>query len=166
MHAHITALAAASILLTGAAGAAAVTAPNFTVTFPCNAQTVNQTVTSGKVSIPMVNYSCAQGDTGYFVVISTYAKGFIAKKTAKGAFSDAVAGAAANVKGTIRSDKPIKLGAVAGHDALIDVAKEKAAAHLRVFFANDMQYQVLVVAPAGQESGKAATKFLDSFKLK
>lgn len=154
--------AAATVLSFGAAGAA----PDFTADFPCKPDVASQTVTAGKVSIPVVNSSCAKDEIGYFVVVSTYPKGFIAKKTAPAAFADAVGGAAANVKGKIRSDKPIQLGKVAGHDALIDVKANKAAAHLRVFFAGDKQYQVLVVAPAGKESGKEATAFLDSFKLK
>ncbi len=96
---------------------------------------------------------------------SSYPKGFIAKRTPKAALGDAVLGAASNVKGTVRSEAPITLAGVAGRDALIDVKTQKVVLHLRVFYVGDRQYQVLVVAPAGQENGTAAKAFLGSFKL-
>ncbi len=145
--------------------AAAAAPAGFTAAFPCQTKVTNQTVDAGKIKIPVANHSCATPDALYSVVASTYPKGFIAKKTLKGAFADAVAGSAANVKGTIRADKTITLAGVAGHDALIDIKADKAVAHLRVFFVGDKAYQVLFVGPAGQENGKAATAFLDSFKL-
>lgn len=157
---RILGIAASSVLFCAAAGAA-----GFTATFPCAANLTNQTVAAGKTSIPVVNQSCEKGNAVYYVVTSTYPKGFLAKKTPKAAFADAVGGAAANVKGTVRADNPITLAGVAGHDALIDVNAKKATVHLRVFFAGDKQYQVMVVGPAGQENSKAAMGFLESFKL-
>jgi hypothetical protein len=157
---RILSVAASSVLFCAAAGAA-----DFTAAFPCQAKLTTQTVAAGKTSIPVANQSCEKDSALYYVVASTFPKGFIAKKTAKAAFADAIGGAAANVKGTIRADKPITLAGVAGHDALIDLKDKKAAVHLRVFFVGDKQYQVMVVGPAGQENGKAAMGFLESFKL-
>lgn len=136
---------------------------DYTVTFPCKATTSSQIVKAGNMQVAVTSKVCQQKDTQYTFAASDFPKGFIAKKTAKGAFADTVAGAAANVGGTIRTDKPVTVAGVAGHDAVIDIKKDKAVVRLRVFFVGDRQYQVLFVGPAGQESSKAATDFLASF---
>jgi hypothetical protein len=158
-------LAAAAALFVTAASADAVKGTGFSVTFPCQAKLLNQVVPAGKVTIPITNHSCEKNDGIYYVVVSTFPKGFIAKKTVKAAFVDAVGGAASNVKGKVRANNPIALGGVAGRDALIDVKSAGAAVHLRVFFVGDKQYAVMVVGAAGQESAKPAMAFLNSFKL-
>ena len=158
-------LAAAAALLTTAAQAEAVKANGYSAAFPCKVTQASQQVAAGKQTIPVVNANCEAGNTLFYVVTSTYPKGFIAKKTLAGAFKDAVSGAAANVKGAVRTDRPITLGKTPGHDALIDIPKGSLAAHLRVFFVGDTQYQVMVVGPKGTESAKPAMDFLGSFKL-
>lgn len=155
----------AAALSFGAAHADPVKGPGFSAVFPCTAKQESQQLAAGKATIPVVKYGCDTAGDLYMLVSSTYPKGFLAKKTAAAAFKDAVGGAAANVRGKIRSDKPIKLGAVVGHDVLIDIPSDQAAAHLRVFFVGDRQLQVMVVGAKGHESGKAATAFLDSFSL-
>lgn len=166
MRAHVIGFAAASVLCMASAQGAAVTGQGYTAVFPCQTKTDSQTIKAGSMPIPVVSYFCEKDGAIFYLVVSSYPKGFIAKKPLDDSFYDAVAGAATNVRGTIRSDKPMTLGKVAGHDALIDVKKDKAAAHLRVFFVGDKQYQVLVAGPAGNENSKATLAFLDSFKLK
>jgi len=158
-------LGLAAALLIAPAQADAVRGKGYSAVFPCSVKLTGQQVAAGKKTIPVIDASCEAGEALFFVAASTYPKGFIAKKTLVGAFKDAVAGAAANVKGTVRLDRPIKMGRTPGHDVMIDVPSGKMAAHLRVFFVGDMQYQVMVVGPRGSESAKPATDFLASFKL-
>jgi hypothetical protein len=158
-------LAAAAALLATAAEAEAVKGAGFTASFPCQTKQASQNVVAGAATIPIVSYSCEGAGSLYYVVASTYPKGFIAKKTLAAAYKDAVGGAASNVKGKVRTDQPIKLGAVAGRDVLIDIPSDKAAAHLRVFFVGDKQFQVMVVGAKGRETAKPAMDFLGSFKL-
>jgi len=160
----IAAAAAAALLATAAQGEAAKGA-GFSAVFPCQTKLASQNVAAGKEAIPVVTRSCEGGGSLYYVTSATYPKGFVAKKTLAAAFNDAVGGAAANVKGSVRSNQPIKLGAVAGRDVLIDIPSDKAAAHLRVFFVGDKQFQVMVVGGKGSESAKPALAFLGSFKL-
>ncbi len=139
-------------------------AKDYTVAFPCKATTSSQTVKAGKMQVPVTSRVCDNKHGQFTFAASDFPKSFIAKKTLKAAFADAVAGAAANVGGTVRTDKPVMVGGVAGHDAVIDVKKAKVAVRLRVFFVRDREYQVVFVGPAGQENGKAATDFLGSFR--
>jgi hypothetical protein len=107
---------AVAMLATGAQ-AEAVKGAGFTAAFPCHTKQASQKVVAGTATIPIVSYSCEGAGSLYYVVASTYPKGFIAKKTLAAAYKDAVGGAASNVRGTVRTDRPIKLGAVAGRDA-------------------------------------------------
>lgn len=135
----------------------------FSAAFPCRSQQTAQTVIASFGKVPVTSLSCADGKDIYIISVSRYPKGFIAKRNH--VYRDAVNGAASNVKGKVRSNVPYKLGAVTGRDALIDVPSQRAAAHIRVFFAGDRQYQVMFLGPKGHESGKAAMGFLNSFKL-
>jgi len=166
MKPHLTALSLALILSAAAAAGEPVSADGFSAAFPCRPQLASQTVAAGSLTVPVTTRSCEKKDVIYYAVASTFPKGFIAKRGVNAALADAVSGAAANVKGTVRTDRPYLLGPVMGRDALIDVPGEKAAVHLRVFFAGDRQFQAMVVAPKGREDDKAAMEFLDSFKLK
>ena len=158
-------LAAAAAMLATAAQAEAVKGAGFTASFPCRTKQTSQNVAAGNAAIPIVSYSCEGAGSLYYVVASTYPKGFIAKKTLAAAYKDAVGGAAANVRGTVRTSQPIKLGAVGGREVLIDIPSDKAAAHLRLFFVGDKQFQVMIVGAKGRESAKPAMDFLGSFKL-
>jgi hypothetical protein len=165
MKSIIGTIALAAAFCAGAAHADPVHGAGFSAVFPCKAKQTSQNVAAGKATIPVVNYNCESGGDLYFLVTSAYPKGFIAKKTVAAAFKDAVSGAALNVRGMVRTDQPIKLGKVQGHDALIDIPSDKAAAHLRVFFVGDKQFQVMVVGAKGHESGKPAIAFLDSVRI-
>jgi hypothetical protein len=165
MKTHIPAFCAAFILFAASAAAETVKENGFTAAFPCASQRQQQIVAAGKLKIPVTTRICEGKDAVYYVVVSDFPKGFIAKKTVNAALADAVGGAAANVKGAIRANQPYMLGTSMGRDTLIDVPGQKAAVHLRVFFAGDRQLQAMVVAPKGRENGKPALAFLDSFKL-
>jgi hypothetical protein len=154
------------ILSAAAAAAEPVSADGFSAAFPCRTKLERQVVAADKLKIPVAARICDNKGALYYVVISDFPKGFIAKKGEASALADAVGGAAANIKGTVKTNTPFMLGKTMGRDALIGVPGEKAAVHLRVFFAGDRQFQAMVVAPDGGENGKAATAFLNSFKLK
>ncbi|HUO99487.1 MAG TPA: hypothetical protein VMU01_12520 [Rhizomicrobium sp.] len=158
-------IAAATVLLATAAQAQAVKGAGFSAVFPCRSKLTTQNLAAGKDIIPVASYDCQSGGAVFYVVTSTYPKGFIAKKTLAGAFKDAVGGAAANVMGVVKSDTPIRLGKVPGHDVLIDVPTKKAAVHLRVFFVGDVQFQVMVVGAKGAETSKPVMDFMGSFRL-
>jgi hypothetical protein len=158
-------LAATAMLVANGASAEAVTGTDFSVVFPCKAGPAIQTVAAGKSTITVASHSCEKDGALYSVAVSSFPNGFIAKKTASVALAEAVNGAASNTHGKVRSDRPITLGKIAGHDAFIDVKEHRMAVHLRVFYVGDRQYQVMFLGPAGKETGKAATAFLDSFKL-
>jgi hypothetical protein len=138
-------------------------AQNFGAAFPCKTRVAGQQVRTALGDIPTITYSCETGSNVFYVAVSTYPKGFIAKRTVAAASQDAIAGAAENVKGHVRNNIAAKLGKQAGRDALIDVASQKTVVHLRVFFAGDRQYQVMYLGPAGTETGKPAMAFLGSF---
>jgi hypothetical protein len=136
----------------------------FSAAFPCRSQQTTQTVIASFGKVPVTSLSCANDKDIYVISVSRYPKGFIAKR--KHVYRDAVEGAANNVKGKVRSNKAYTLGAVIGRDVLVDVPSQRAAAHMRVFFAGDRQYQVMFLGPKGHESGKAAMGFLNSFRLR
>jgi hypothetical protein len=156
---------AAAILLAGArAETFSDKALGFSAAFPCRSIQTSQTVIASFGKVPVTSLSCAKGKDIYIISVSRYPKGFVAKRNH--VYRDAVNGAAANVKGSVRSNKAFKLGAVTGRDVLIDVPADRAAAHMRVFFSGDRQYQVTFLGPKGHESGKAAMGFLNSFRLR
>jgi hypothetical protein len=165
MNRFIRMLGIAAALVFTAAAANAVKGDGYSAAFPCQVKTGSQTVAAGTMNIPVTSNTCESAGALYSISASSFPKGFIAKHTLKGALTDAVAGAAWNVKGTVRSDTPITLAGTTGRDVLIDVKNPKATVHLRVFFVGDKQYQVMFVGPTGQENGKAAKVFLASFKL-
>jgi hypothetical protein len=165
MKTFIPAFCAAFAVFVTAAAAETVKENGFTAAFPCASQLQKQTVAAGKLKIPVTTRICEGKDAVYYVVASDFPKGFIARKGVNAALADAVNGAAANVKGALKTNQPYMQGTVLGREALIDVTGQKAAVHLRVFFAGDRQLQAMVVAPKGQENGKAAQAFLNSFKL-
>ena len=140
-------------------------AQNFSAAFPCKTREAGQQVRTPLGNIPTITYSCESGDGVYYVAVSNFPKGFIAKRTVAAASMDAIAGAAENVKGTVRHNTSAKLGNLSGRDATIDIAAQKTVIHLRVFFAGDRQYQVMYLGPAGTETSKPAMQFLGSFKL-
>jgi hypothetical protein len=165
MRSHLPVICAAFALFAAAASGESVRGNGFSAAFPCAAQMQQQIVAAGKLKIPVTTRICEGKDAVYYVVVSDFPKGFIAKKSVNAALADAVGGAAANVKGAIRANQPYMLGSVLGRDTLIDVPGQNATVHLRVFFAGDRQLQAMVVAPKGRENGKAALAFLNSFKL-
>ena len=166
MKPHLPVLSLALILFAAASAGETVKGSSFSAVFPCQTKLEKQFVAAGKLKVPVVARICENKGALYYVVISDFPKGFIAKKGVDSALTDAVSGAAANVKGTVRTNRPFLQGPVMGRDALIDVPAQKASVHLRVFFAGDRQFQAMVVAPKGREGNKAAMAFLNSFKLK
>jgi hypothetical protein len=165
MRSHLPVICAAFVLFAAAASGESVKGNGFSAAFPCTSQLQMQIVAAGKLKIPVTTRICEGKDAVYYVVVSDFPKGFIAKKSVNVALADAVGGAAANIKGSIRANLPFMLGSVLGRDALIDVTGQKAAVHLRVFFIGDRQLQAMVVAPKGRENGKPALAFLNSFRL-
>lgn len=158
-------LSAAAILIAASASADTVTSNGYSAAFPCQARSASQAIAAGSIKVQVTSNSCEKDGVLYSVAMSTYPQGFIAKRTMKAALGDAVIGAAANVKGTVRTEAPITNSGVGGRDAVIDLANPKAVARLRVFYVGDKQYQVMVITPKGQENGKAPMGFLGSFKL-
>jgi hypothetical protein len=165
MRTHLPVICAAFALFAAAASGESVKGNGFSAAFPCASQLQQQSVAAGKLKIPVTTRLCEGKDAVYYVVVSDFPKGFIAKKGVNAALADAVNGAAANVKGALKANQPYMLGTTMGRDALIDVTGQKAAVHLRVFFIGDRQLQAMVVAPKGRENGKLAQAFLNSFKL-
>lgn len=157
--------AAATALLAAGARAETVRDDGFEATFPCQTKVARQTLAAATQTMPLVSHSCIEGSDLYNVSVSLYPDGLIAKRTLKVSYRDAVRGAAENVNGTVRRSREHRLGRVTGRDALIDVPSQHVAAHLRVYFVGDWQFQVMFVGPKGRESGKRAMAFLDSFRL-
>jgi hypothetical protein len=143
----------------------AIAASDYTVVFPCKASATSQTVKAGSMRVKVSSSACDDKNGHYTFAVSDFPKGFIAKKTVNAALADAVVGAARNVGGAVRVQKPSTVSGAAGREALIDVKKQKAVVRLEVFFVGDRQYQVVFIGAAGQENSKAANDFLGSFKL-
>jgi len=163
----VAAMAFASALLAAGAHAEALNAVpwGFSVTFGCQSQLGSQTIKTDAGSVVMTSYSCDTGDMSYFVAIIDYPTGTFTPEKVDNAYAGAVNGEATSAKGTIRSVEPFTLGAVTGRDALIDVAESHQTFHSRLFLVGDRLYQVLFVAPTGQENGKDSLDFLNSFAL-
>ena len=109
MRRFVRTLGIATALMLTAASANAVKGDGYSATFPCQVKTRTQMVSAGTMAIPVASNSCENDGALYSISASTFPKGFIAKHTLKGALTDAVAGAALNVKGTVRSDAPISV---------------------------------------------------------
>ena len=163
---RVAALAGAAAIFIAGAGAAPYSSAKlgFSAAFPCKAQKRTETVEAPFGRVPVTSLSCDKDRDIYNVSVSLYPRGFAAKH--KNLYRNAVNGAATNAGGKVRTVSTYPLGNVTGRDALIDVPAQHAAAHLRVFFVGDKQYQVMFLGPKGHENGKAAGKFLNSFRLK
>jgi len=137
----------------------------FSAVFGCQSQSASQPVATAVGKITMTAYSCGIGDAEYFVAVADYPARPITQKSVDAAYTGAINGAASSVKGKIRSIAPHVLGNITGRDVLIDVKANNKTAHLRIYYVGHRQFQAMFVSPTGQENGKDALAFLNSFKL-
>ncbi len=85
-------------------------------------------------------------------------------------FDKARDGMLANVKGTLQSEKPIKLGRYPGRDVMISANNNgvEFLSHVKFYDVNKRIYIIqFIVSKSSQtiETGANATKFFDSFKV-
>jgi hypothetical protein len=73
-------------------------------------------------------------------------------------------GAAENLKGTVVSDKPIKLGPYPGTEFVVETPNDLVYT-ARVYVVNDRLYQILFLAPKDQIDQFDVQAFFDSFTL-
>jgi len=137
----------------------------FSIAFPCQTELGSQPVPTKVGKITMISYSCAVGQTGYFVAIADFPAGSITQQNPDAVYNGTMQGAASNAKGTVRSAVPYTLGNVTGRDVLIDVPSDNMAIHARYFLVGDRQFQVMYLGATGDENSKDALDFLNSFTL-
>ena len=169
MAASIRVLAFTGAALVLAAGAKAETINSvewgFSAAFPCQTQLASQPVPTKVGNVTMISYTCGTDVAAYFVAIADFPKGAITQQPSGAPYDGTISGMATNANGTIRSVTPFLLGSVTGRDAFIDIPSDHRTSHVRVFFVDDRQYQVMFLGPAGDENSKAALDFLNGFTL-
>jgi len=131
----------------------------FSVNFPGPAKQQVQNVDTavGKVAIH-VTFQDA-GTIAYMIIYNDY------PPETKFSFQGAIDGGVKNVKGTLRSQAPYKLGDIEGIEFIADGPKSETVFRVRYFYVGSRLYQAMYDGPHGTETSKAATDFLDSFRV-
>ncbi len=109
-----------------------------------------------------------QGDGLTYVVTVARLPGKAAAESPRNALTRRVDSTVASVKGTLVSQKEIRLGAVPGREFEFEMKGADGApsyGRSRAFVANGRTYQLFLVGPRDRATGPAATAFLDSFAL-
>lgn len=154
----------AAVALSAAARAEPVDSPayGFSAVFPCTSATTSQVVSTPSGAVTMSIFVCQNAAGSFFVSVSDTPKGSVTDANREAVLAGAVAGIAANLKGTVRTAEPL----TGGRDVVIDLGEQKASAHARVFLAHDRLYQAMAFVATGKEAAKETLEFLNSFKLK
>lgn len=139
---------------------------HFTATFPADVSRSNRIVDTDAGQIILCKVVAAQGAASFMVIYSDYPEGYVASTGAASVYKGAVKEAADNVKGALRSQSSCKLGGVDGLEVLIDGPNREFVERARFFVVGDRLFQVAYIGKPDSETGKAATDFLDSFRLR
>lgn len=157
-------------LLMLAAPAAAEQANNtlfdFSANFPCQSQTMPQTVNTPLGTIQVNLFICELDNHAFGVSVADYPAGTVTDDNIDSLLAGAAAGSAANVQGTVRDIQPFTLGRYVGREAIIDSNAMGMTIRTRIFLVGDRLYQVMAVMPSNQENAPAAIGFLNSFRIR
>jgi hypothetical protein len=138
----------------------------FMVSFPGMPTEHKQNVKtpSGFIDVTVYVYEPKKGEGQYVVSFSEYPEAVLKAGTDAKRLENARDGAVQSVKGTLKSEKKITLGASPGLDLVIE-AKDKTAIRTRVYAVKNRLYQTMVVGPAKMVAARETEQFLNSFRL-
>jgi hypothetical protein len=138
---------------------------HFAATFPGPVTQGDQAVETpgGKMAIHSV--SCGSGQMAFAITFSDLATDQPSSSTSSDIYQGAIQNSVDGAKGTLRSQTPCKLDNVEGVEYIVDIPSTKSVARSRLFLLGTLFYQINYFGPAGTESDKVATDFLDSFRL-
>ncbi len=154
-----------------AAGGGAVVSKEhgFRVTLPSKPQEQKVTQQSPAGPIDVFAWVVAPQQDGLtYVVTATKLPGETAKEDPKNALGGVVNGTITSTKGTLASQKDIRLGSAQGREfdfSLPAGAGTPPQARSRAFVANGRIYQLLLMGSKDRIGGPAGTAFFDSFAL-
>lgn len=91
--------------------------------------------------------------------------GSVGRSLAETIYDGAINGAIGQAGGTLKSSTKVDAGGLVGREAVFYAPGQKESVRVRYFLVGDRLYQVAYDGPAGSESGKEASTFLESFKM-
>lgn len=102
------------------------------------------------------------GDSGAFLLMcNEYPSGYTYE--AQKVLEAGLKGGVDNAKGRLEWQHPLSLNGTPGIEARI--LSEKFVIQLRIYFVDRRLYQLMVLAPLGQDLPRGSTRFFDSFQL-
>jgi hypothetical protein len=136
----------------------------FSVLVPGKPMQHKQNVKTAAGIVAVTFYTVAKDAETYLVGYSDFPETAVKPGTEEKHLDNAKDGAIARAKGTLESEKNIKLGKHVGRELLI--RGEDKFVRTRIYAVNKRLYQTMMVGAKDSVLGKDADRFLDSFKLK
>jgi hypothetical protein len=104
------------------------------------------------------------GNRAYIAGHSTYPEEAVRARPVAAVLDNARDGAAANVKGKVRTERPVTIGNLEGREVIID-APNSAIVMVRYMLLKNTLVQALIAATKDAEKDPATTRFLESLKV-
>ena len=120
---------------------------------------------AGPVEAHFFTVEADRGSLVYMVVYGDYPEALMAANDREMLLDAARDGAVGNIQGTLVSERTVSLGGHPGRELQVLSADGKLALRMRIYLANNRQYQVVAVMPKETRSTEDRDRFLDSFRL-
>lgn len=135
----------------------------FTVLMPGTPQPRTQNVSTPAGNITFYAHFWEDRSAAYGVAYSDFPQGLIQSANVEALLNGARDGAAANVSGTLVSERRIGLSGHPGRE--IEIRISGGIVKARIYLVGSRLYQLIVVEQSGTESSANQARFFDSFQL-
>ena len=140
----------------------------FEIAAPAPFEETQQSVETPVGPVEIYTFTAETENTAYVVAYSDYPAEIIEQTDPQALLDSSRDGAVSNLGGTLVSEEVIDLAGNPGRSLVISAAanqEQAATINSRIYLVDNRLYQVLVVAPEGEETPDDASLFLDSFDL-
>lgn len=120
---------------------------------------------AGPVEAHFFTVEADRGSLVYMVVYGDYPEALMAANDREMLLDAARDGAVGNIQGTLVSERTVSLGGHPGRELQVLSSDGRLALRMRIYLANNRQYQVVAVTPKETRSTEDRDRFLDSFRL-
>ena len=120
---------------------------------------------AGPVEAHFFTVEADRGGTVYMVVYGDYPEALMASGDREMLLDAARDGAVGNIRGTLLGERAVSLGGHPGRELQVLSSDGRLALQIRIYLANNRQYQVVAVTPKETRSTADRDRFFDSFRL-
>jgi len=120
---------------------------------------------AGPVEAHFFTVEADRGSLVYMVVYGDYPEALMAANDREMLLDAARDGAVGNIQGTLVSERTVSLGGHPGRELQALSSDGRLSLRMRIYLANNRQYQVVAVTPKETRSTEDRDRFLNSFRF-